>query len=364
MENTKIGDKESIALLVTIAFNQIIIFSIKSIINTTSSASLLNLFFLSILVLIFTCIICHLLNKFPGFDLIDISNYLSGNIFKWIVGILFVTYFIIFAGNCLHIFSSFLEIIYFPLTSIFFIRLFLIIGATITCLFKNNAIYRSNFIIFPLIIISTLFMFLSDSKYFNIENIYPIFGDGFFYTFIGGLNNLIIFQSLAYIFFLPPLLKNVQHTKKIAITSILISCILNLLCVATILFTFDGFTKIDELMPLYSAVKHIQYGSFFRKMDSIFFLIWILVFVSYLSLTIKFSGTILKKLTCAKFDFIFTFISAFFLFVASGWQKSYGISLLFNDKFLRYFFLALVFIFALLVLILACVKKKVKEWIK
>lgn len=358
MENTKIGNKEAIALLITIAFNQIIIFGVKSIVNNTSSASLLNLMYLSVIVLVFTCLICYLLNKFPSFDLIDISDYLGGNVLKWIVGILFFAYFIVFAGNSLHLFSSCLEIIYFPLTLLSFIRLFLVIGATITCLFKNNAIYRSNFVVFPLIIISTIFMFFSDMKYFDIENVYPMFGDGFFYTFVSGLNNLIIFQSLAYIFFLPPLLKNSQNVKKIAVTSIIISCILNLLCVATVLFTFDGFTEIDELMPLYSAVKHIEYGEFFRKMDSIFFLIWIICFVSYLSLSLKFSANILKKLTYAKSDFIFIFICAILLFVSSGWQKNYSTSLIFAENFFRYFFFVLVFGISLVVLISACIKKK------
>ena len=66
MENTKIGNKEAIALLTTISFNQIIIFGVKSIINNTSSASLLNLLYLSIIILIFTILICYLLNKFPS----------------------------------------------------------------------------------------------------------------------------------------------------------------------------------------------------------------------------------------------------------------------------------------------------------
>ena len=78
MENTKIGNKEAVALLTTISFNQIIIFGVKSIINNTSSASLLNLLYLSIIILIFTSLICYLLNKFPSFDLLDISDYLGG----------------------------------------------------------------------------------------------------------------------------------------------------------------------------------------------------------------------------------------------------------------------------------------------
>ena len=103
MENTKIGNKEAIALLTTISFNQIIIFGVKSIINNTSSASLLNLLYLSIIILIFTILICYLLNKFPSFDLLDISDYLGGKILKWIVGILFFIYFIIFEIGRAHV---------------------------------------------------------------------------------------------------------------------------------------------------------------------------------------------------------------------------------------------------------------------
>lgn len=58
MENTKIGNKEAIALLVTITFNQLIINGSKAILNTTASSSLLNILFISIIVIIFDCVIC------------------------------------------------------------------------------------------------------------------------------------------------------------------------------------------------------------------------------------------------------------------------------------------------------------------
>ena len=58
MENTKIGNKEIIALLVTITFNQLVINGSKAILNTTSSASLLNILFISIIVILFTSAIC------------------------------------------------------------------------------------------------------------------------------------------------------------------------------------------------------------------------------------------------------------------------------------------------------------------
>ena len=240
MENTKIGNKEAIALLVTITFNQLIINGSKAILNTTSSASLLNILFISIIVILFTCAICFFLNKFPAFDLIDISKYLGGNFLKWIIGLLYITYFIIFSGNLLYLFSTCLQIIYFPVTLLFFIRLFFIIAAIIICLFKNNAIYRSTFVLFPILVISTLFLFISDIQFFDVENIYPMFGYGIFSTFVSGLSNLLIFQTLAYIFFLPPIMKNPSEIKKITITSIIISSLFILLTISTILFTFNA----------------------------------------------------------------------------------------------------------------------------
>ena len=163
MENTKIGNKEVIALLVTITFNHTILNVTKTIVDTTTSASLLNILYIGIIAIIFTCMICYFLNKFPTFDLIDISNYLGGKVLKWIIGISFIAYFIFFAGILLNMFSSALQIIYFPQTKIFYIILLFIIGAFISCNLKYNAVYRVAIIIFPLLVISTLFLFFSDT---------------------------------------------------------------------------------------------------------------------------------------------------------------------------------------------------------
>ena len=364
MENTKIGNKEAVALLVTITFNQLIINGSKAILNNTSSASLLNILFLSIITIIFTCVICYFLNKFPAFDLIDISDFLGGRFLKWVIGLLYITYFIIFSGNLLHLFSTCLQIIYLPVTLLFFIRLFFVIGATLTCLFKNNTVYRSTFGLFPILIITTVFLFISDIQFFYVENVYPMFGEGIFTTFVSGLSNLIIFQALAYIFFLPPMLKNPSEIKKITINSIVLSSFLILLTVATVLFTFNGLVEIDELLPLYSAVRYIDYGSFFQKMNSIFLLIWIMSFVSYLGITLKISSTIFKKLTFAKSDFVFVIMLAILLFFASGWQKTYAISTAFIQDVLKYIFFILVFGISLLILASACIKQKIVRWKK
>ena len=95
---------------------------------------------------------------------------------------------------------------------------------------------------------------------------------------------------------------------------------------AIILFMFKGFVETDELLPLYSAVKYIEFGSFFQKLDSTFVLIWILAFVSYLSIALKFSSNILKKLTNIENENIFTYLLGIALFFLAIWQKNYAVS--------------------------------------
>ena len=364
MDNTKIGNKEAIALLLTITFNHIILNVTKSIIDVTLSSSLLNILYISILVIIFTCIICYFLKKFPSFDLIDISKYLGGDLLKWIIGLAYIAYFIFFGGIFLHLFSSFLQVIYFPMTKIFYIILLFIIAVVLSCSMRHNAIYRSNLIFFPFFVVSILLLFFSDVPYYEMEKIYPIFGNGLFTTFVSGLCNMFAFQALAYIYFMPPMLKNPEQIKKISITAIVFSCIFLLISIAIILFMFSGFVETDELMPLYSATKYIEFSSFFRRLDSIYLLIWIITFISYLSITLKFSSNILKKLTNSKNELVFIILLAICILFVSLWSKSYTISTYYSNIVYKYAFFILVIGISFLILLSATIKKAVSRWFK
>lgn len=362
MENTQIGNKEAIALLLTIAFNHIILTITKTIVETTSSASLLNILYVGIITIIFTSIICYFFNKFPTFDLIDISNYLGGKVLKWLVGLLYVGYFIFFAGNLLHIFSTFLQIVYFPMTKLFYIVLLFIISTFIACTMRHNAIYRSTFIFLPLLVISTLFLFFANFRYYEVERMYPLFGNGYFETFILGLSNMFAFQGLAHIYFMPSMLKEPNKIKHIALASIIFSCIFLLIGVSIILFMFNAFIETDELLPLYSASKYIEFGQFFQKLGSTFVLIWVIGFVGYLSINLKFSTNILKKISNIKNETIFTFLLSVALLFASLWQKNYAVSTFWADIVYKYSYFILVIGFTFLILLFATIKQKIRRW--
>lgn len=73
-----------------------------------------------------------------------------------------------------------------------------------------SSIAKVNLLIIPLVVISIIFLFVANIKNFSLNNIFPIFGDGLFNTFVTGLGNLGAFGGITLLYFLPPYLKEPQ----------------------------------------------------------------------------------------------------------------------------------------------------------
>ncbi len=356
MENTRIGKSEAIALIVTIMVNQTIMISSKTIVADMNSSAIINTVYISIIALIISYVLYKLLSKFPTFDILDISNYLGGKILKGFIGLSFLAYFIIFSSILLKNFSYGLQTIYYTSSSVFFIVLLFLIGTFFVCSLKHNAIYRSNLLILPLLILSILLLFIANIGNFDYKNVFPILGDGINSTFFVGFSNLFAFQGLAYLLFLPPQLKDVNQLKKITLISILFSTIYLLVSVSTILLLFDSFINNDELFPLYSAVKYIEFGTFFQRLDSLFILIWIISCVSSLSITVKTCCGILRKLANVKSEKFCSLIICITMLCVCLVRQTYAVSSFWANTIFKYAFFTIMGISFAVLLLAFCLK--------
>lgn len=351
MGNTRIGKLEAISFFITIMSNHIILIISKSIVSTTNSSALINTIYISIVALILSYIIYILLNKFPTFDILDISNFLGGKTFKCIIGFLFCAYFIFFSATLLKNFVYCLQIMYYPNTNTFSLLLLFFISAFFICNLKYNALYRSNLLTIPFLILSIFLLFLGNFEDFSFDNIFPILGNGINETFLYGSSNLFAFQGLIYLLFLPPHLKDYTELKKISIISILLSAIYLVTSIATLLFLFNTEVTSTLLMPLYSAVRYIEFGAFFQRLDSVFILIWIISFISYLSLSINTCSNIFKKTTKIQSDKSSIILICFLMLIVTFFSYSYGVSTFLLEIVYKYcFFIILGISLALLLL--------------
>ena len=217
MENPKIGNLEAIAFFVIISINGILLSSSQFLVQQCSSSSLINALFVTIAVIAITFVFCLLLKNFVGNSLLDVSEFLGGKILKFIVGIVFIIYFICRVSFFLRKMSACLQILYYPMTNMIFIASLFCIAAGIIVSLKNNSIFKSAIVLLPILLATIVLVFIGNSKNFHFENIYPILGNGINATFFSGFSNVFAFCGLAYLFFLPSKLRNPEKLTKISI---------------------------------------------------------------------------------------------------------------------------------------------------
>ena len=358
MSNNKIGTKEAIGLILTIAIAHTIISTPRRLLNNIKSAVLLNLIFVTLILIGIVIVVVKLYRKFPGSDILDISEYLGGKHFKKILGIMFIVYFIISSSILLREFAEALKVIYYPITNIFFIIILFVISVAITSKMKFTSTIKANLLIIPFILISCIFLFSSNIKNFTPTRIYPILGNGFFNNFILGIGNISSFAGISFLYFLPPLLKESRDLKKISISSVIIFFIFLFLNVAVILFMFSHLMTENEILPLYTATQYIRIGDFFVRFEAVFLLLWIEIFACYLSIVVKFCMLIMKKITIIEDSKVFAYPFSILLL---------GIALLPNNlaqmqnyevKIYPYVAIGFSYVFCILILVFANLKKR------
>ena len=94
MSNQKIGTVEAIMMILAIVVSHTLLYLPKNILSFMKSASILNIIYVSIFAILIAYLIYRLLRNFPGLDIIDISEFVGGKLFKNIIGIIFILYFI------------------------------------------------------------------------------------------------------------------------------------------------------------------------------------------------------------------------------------------------------------------------------
>lgn len=353
-----IGSIEAIFLVLTITVNHIITNLPKALIEQTGTATLLNIVYLTIIVLGIAFLISKLFKHFPNQDIVDVAEFLGGKFLKNIIGILFIVYFFLSGSIFLRSFCESIKIIYFPRTPVL-ILIILFLGGVVLCNRHGlHSIVRANLIILPVVLFSIVFIFFANFENFTVQRAFPLLGNGINSTFCSGLSNLFAFGGLIILYFLPPHLQDNKQFKTVAITSMILSTIWLLFSIATLLFIFPFTVTSEEIMPLYLAGRFIEFGRFFQRLDAIFLMTWIISITSYLSIVVALIVNTFKKLTNFKYSYISVYVSATIILIMSLLPKNYNQIHFLENTVYKYMVLIMAFGIGLFTLIFASIKHK------
>ena len=293
----KINNKEAVSLVVSSSLGITVLVSSQIIASACLSSSLINTGYISFIALFLTFIICKLYKEFVGISFLDITDYLGGKFLKFVVGVIFFSYFLFTAAVVLCKAVNCLQIVYYPMTNVSYTILLFVFSTVFACNLKNNGFMRATFMIVPFVIVAIFLIFAGNLKNFNYENIFPILGNGVAATFGSGLTHLFTFGGIAYIFFLPQNLKRPDKFMSISIWSMLISSFLLTVTVATTILMVNKNITSGELFPLYIAVRYIEFGTFFQRLDAAFILVMIIAICSFLGIYGNLCLGIVKEIT-------------------------------------------------------------------
>lgn len=358
MDYAKIGKFEAIALICIGIVNHIVLNMPQNILKSCKSSALLNVLFITLLVFLLLIILTKCFKHFSSSDIIDISEYLGGKPLKVTIGTLYIIFFVFMCAIILRNFAQGLKLIYFPTAPIVVILLAFLFVVAIASKFDIKTLLKCNFILVGLMLITLIFTFCTLGTDFAYQRMFPLLGNGIVETFLTGTGNIYVFSGISLLFFLPPLLKEKGDYSKIAFISMAISSILLFLSILCLLFALPFVFEVEFLSPVYLLVRVSRVGSFLRRPESLFILIWILSLMSFISIFLLFSRTILQKLLALKGSHgMNLWFVQIVLVLALIPQNVAELAFLENNVY-KPFCIGLIFLLTFFILILAYFKKK------
>jgi len=195
----------------------------------------------------------------------------------------------------------------------------------------------------------------------HLGNLFPLLGYGLERTFLLGLNNIAVFSTFAFLYFLLPFLKESNDFRKISIIGTISSGVYLIFTSILLLIIFPYITHSNELMSNYLLARLVQFGDFIQRIDAIFIFIWILGTLIYLSIHFFFILNIFKKLTKIKSGSeIATSIGLIILGISLLLQRATNIEFI-EQYVYKFFVLGLIFGISFFILFFAYLKQRKED---
>lgn len=292
----KLTTREAISIICIISLCQLIINTPKIIINSCGSGTIINILYISLIALITCIIFSKLIKNFPSDDIIDISEKVGGNFFKFIIALLFIAFFILLILIAIADFSYLLKCIYFQNAPLTFILIFFILATLFANLSGLNAIKKACTIIIPILIYTFIIIFIKSIPNIALDDFTPILGYSYNSTFKNGLSNIFFFNFIIIYLFIMPLLKKKNDINKIIFTSFSINTLILILSIVSLIGVFTAHINSSNINALYFLTRTIKLSNFIEQVDAIYVFIWILSLMAYISVLLFLITHILNKL--------------------------------------------------------------------
>ena len=225
--------------------------------------------------LIFFQFVYMLLERFPGKSLSEIFDEVWGRFLGKLISIVFISYFIFYAGSNLREFIEMIKTYNLPYTPPSIIIIVFLIPVAVISYLGLESLARISYIGFYFVLGSMFIILLLDYPLYRLDSIFPLGGNGLKKNlFIGFTRNSAYNEMIILAFFINSL-KELSYCKRASILGLIISGIAISAIILCSTMAFDYTMSTENFSNLFELSRAIYFGRFFQRLESIFLIVWV-----------------------------------------------------------------------------------------
>jgi spore germination protein (amino acid permease) len=215
-----------------------------------------------------------LLKRFPGKEITEVFDIAFGRVIGFILSGIIALYMLFTAITQLSEFNEVMRVYVFPLSPNWYIIGFFVVGVFVVSRLGLESIARFAKLSVYIMLIGFTIVLLLGLQNYNINNIYPIFGNGLGTTILTGIARSSVYGEVIILAIFANSLQGVKYIKKEGILGIIFSALTISVSIFTFTLTFPYFTAQEIVAPMYEMATLIDYGRFLQRVEPIFLFNW------------------------------------------------------------------------------------------
>ncbi|MBF7083751.1 GerAB/ArcD/ProY family transporter [Desulfallas sp. Bu1-1] len=262
-------------------------------------------------------LLVSVLNKFPGRDLVEIGEELTGPYINLLFALYYLAVFVFGAGMTLRGISEQVVAGFLPDTPISLVVFTFVLGTVVVSYLGVEAVARTARFLLGVMVVTAMALVLLTIPLWQFDAFYPLWGGGLWKLLAGALKNTGDFVQILLLGIIYPFLP-VNQVRQIGVRGVIVAGFFLFLYVLAplLIFTYPSATELT--LPSFEMARIINIGRFGQRMEVVFLPVWVFGNMIFLSISLYAGAAVLARL-CRLSDYrpfvlsvaVFTTVVAF-----------------------------------------------------
>lgn len=270
------GLLETIALTTLVIVSKIFYTSMAAVVKSVGTAAWYETWVSCFVSIIFFLLICLLMKRFPGMDIVEIYEAVLGKIIGKVLGFTLSCYMLYYAATSLREFFEVIKAYVLPNTkdSIIYISF---LGVMALIAYKGlESIARLSYITCLPILVGLLLILVMAYPYYNPDLLKPYGGYGLGKTLTVGFMRSSSFQEVLVLTIIVKSIQGKDNFIKAGLISLALSGIIVSISLLTYTMMFTYSMGGENISGLFQMSRTIYYSRYLQRVETIFLFPWVI----------------------------------------------------------------------------------------